>query len=66
MVSLTAAGRKVDATLILGDRRWRAAVVFAERLNYPYALLGRTSVFAQFKEVAFLEKVKTGRVEFRY
>jgi hypothetical protein len=57
-------GRKVKAYMALGEVRWGAEVVFVERLDFPYALLGRIGVFAQFNEVTFLEKVKTPRVEF--
>ena len=41
-------------------------VVFVERLEFPYALLGRRGVFAQFREVAFIEKSNPPRVEFRW
>jgi hypothetical protein len=40
-------------------------VVFVERLAYPYGLLGLYGVFNKFNEVAFLQRVKPRRVEFR-
>jgi hypothetical protein len=45
--------------------RLRADVLFVERLQFPYALLGRRGVFARFGEVAFVEKTNSPRVEFR-
>jgi len=59
-------GRKAKAHVSLGGRRWAAHVVFVERLRFPFALLGRIGVFARFNEVAFLEKIRAPRVEFRW
>ncbi len=59
-------GRQVPAYLELKGRRFNADVVFVERLNFSFALLGRVGVFAQFNEVVFLEKIKNPRVEFRW
>ena len=50
----------------LQGHRWRMDIVFVEHIAYPYALLGRCGVFARFKEVAFIEKSPTPRVEFRW
>jgi hypothetical protein len=60
------AGREVEVDLGLKERRWRAPVVFVERLEFKYALFGRRGVFDQFREVAFIENVPSPRVEFRY
>jgi hypothetical protein len=61
----TALGRKMRVDVLLGEHRWRPDVVFVEHLAFRYALLGRLGVFARFAEVAFLEQLKTPRVEFR-
>jgi hypothetical protein len=61
----TEPGMKVSVYLLLSGRRHRADVVFVERLEFPYGLLGRTGLFAQYNEVCFLERLKTPRVEFR-
>ena len=53
----------VRSHLLLGDFRWSADVSFAERLELPYALLGRRGVFSQFNEVKFLEKTAPPRIE---
>ena len=58
-------GWKMRVWLSLRETKWSADIVFVERLSFRYALLGRRSVFAQFNEVAFLEKIGTPRVEFR-
>jgi len=50
----------------LASRRLDIDVWFVERLELPYALLGRRGVFASFKEIAFIEKSFTPRVEFRW
>lgn len=49
--------------LVLGDFRWSADVSFVDRLELPYALLGRRGVFSQFNEVKFLEKTLPARIE---
>jgi hypothetical protein len=59
-------GRLVSVYVELGGRRWKTEVVFVDRLAFRYALLGRRGVFAQFNEVAFLEKVNPRRVAFRW
>lgn len=58
-------GRLVEAVIEIGGSRFRVDAAFVEKLDFPYGLLGRRSVFARFTEVAFLEKLKTPRVEFR-
>ena len=60
-----AVGIKLRVYLRFGGSRYRAPAVFVERLDFRYALLGRAGLFSQFSEVAFLEKLKTPRVEFR-
>jgi len=58
-------GVLLRAHVRLGGQRYRAEVVFVERLAFPFALLGRAGIFSQFDEVAFLEKLAVPRVEFR-
>ena len=59
-------GRRVRAYIELEYRRWSTEIVFVEKLDLPYGLLGRRGVFGQFNEVAFLEKIRTPRVELRW
>jgi hypothetical protein len=56
---------RTEVTLELATWRWRTEVTFVERLVFRYVLLGRHGVFARFNEVAFVEKAKEPRVEFR-
>jgi hypothetical protein len=58
-------GTRLRSYIELGGSRYRVDVVFVERLAFRFALLGRAGVFSQFREVAFLEKAATPRVEFR-
>lgn len=58
-------GTRVRRYIELGGNRYRVDVVFVERLPFRFALLGRGGVFSQFREVTFLEKIATPRVEFR-
>ncbi len=58
-------GTRLRSYIELGGSRYRVDVVFVERLAFRFALLGREGVFPQFREVAFLEKIATPRVEFR-
>lgn len=59
-------GRRVRAYIEIRQRRLDVEIVFVERLELPYALLGRRGIFGYFNEVAFLEKVATPRVELRW
>ncbi|MBM4035124.1 MAG: hypothetical protein FJ291_25555 [Planctomycetes bacterium] len=59
-------GRRLCVYLALKGLRWRAEVVFVERLRFPFGLLGRHGVFSRLNEVAFLEKVAPPRVELRW
>ena len=65
-LSLAVAGRRADVDIALQQRRWRAPVVFVERLPFRYALLGRSGVFSQFREVAFVETLLSPHVDFRW
>ena len=56
----------VQVYLEFVGQRWLAEVAFVERLLLPYALLGRRGVFGQFNEVAFIERIRAPRVEFRF
>lgn len=60
------AGTLARVYIELAGRRWETDVVFVEGLDLPYALLGRRGVFARFNEVAFLERVRTPRIELRW
>jgi hypothetical protein len=62
----TSAGTLARVYIELVGRRWETDIVFVERLDPPYALLGRRGVFARFNEIAFLERVPTPRVELRW
>ena len=59
-------GRRVRAYIELALRRWDTEIVFVEKLDLTYGLLGRRGVFGRFNEVAFLEKVATPRIELRW
>jgi hypothetical protein len=59
------AGRLIETYVEIAHRRFRLEIVFVERLSIGYALLGRKTFFNQFNEVAFIERIKTPRVEFR-
>jgi len=58
-------GRLVQTYVEIAHHRFRLEIVFAERLILGFALLGRKTFFNQFNEVAFIERIKTPRVEFR-
>jgi len=59
-------GWRMRAHLVLEGRRLDTEVIFVEKIDLPYGLLGRRGVFGQFNEVVFLERVGTPRVEFRW
>lgn len=59
-------GWRVRAYIELENRRLDTEIVFVERLDLPYGLLGRRGIFSRFNEIAFLESVKTPRVELRW
>lgn len=48
------------------ERRLNPEVVFVDALEMGYGLLGRRGIFAQFNEVTFAEKIRPGRVIFRW
>lgn len=58
-------GWLAKAYIEIDGRRWATEIVFVERLDFPYGLLGRRGVFNQFNEVAFTERVASPKVEFR-
>ena len=64
--SSTVYGRRTPVHLVLRGLRWSADVVFVDRLEFPYGLLGRYQVFTQFNEIAFLEKIAVPSVELRW
>jgi predicted aspartyl protease len=59
-------GRRIRAHIELEQQRLDTEIVFVDRLDLPYGILGRRSVFSRFNEVVFLEKVATPRVELRW
>jgi hypothetical protein len=61
-----ASGRRLPVYLEVRGRRLRSEMVFVHRLDFPFVMLGRMGVFPWFNEVAFLERIKAPRVEFRW
>jgi hypothetical protein len=61
-----AQARRHPTYLELDGHRWAVDVWFVDRLELPYALLGRRGVFSQFNEVAFIERIRQPRVELRW
>jgi hypothetical protein len=61
----TEVGTRLRAYIAIGAQRYRPEIVFVERLEFPFGVLGRAGIFSQFSEVAFIEKARTPRVEFR-
>ena len=62
----TTLGRRTRVRIELEQHRFDTDILFVERLNFPYGLLGRRGIFSQFNEVVFLEKVYPPRVELRW
>lgn len=60
-----APGHMVETYVEIAGRRFRLEIVFVEKLILGYALLGRRTFFNQFNEVAFIERIKTPRLELR-
>ena len=61
-------GRLIDTTLLVRGRRFRTDVVYVDDellVGMGFALLGRSGVFSQYREVAFMEKASPKVVEFR-
>jgi hypothetical protein len=58
-------GRLCETYVEIVGRRFKLEIVFVERLILGYALLGRRTFFNQFNEVAFIERIRTPRVELR-
>lgn len=61
----TTRGKLLETHIEISGHRLRTEIAFVERMSLDYALLGRRTVFNQFKEVAFIEKVASPRVELR-
>jgi hypothetical protein len=59
-------GLQLPVDMLVSGKRIRPDVVFVDKLLFPYGLLGRNGVFAQFNEISFIEKAKTPRVEMRW
>ena len=62
----TAVGRRVRSTILLGEQRFSADVVYLDDEQWPprFSLLGRVGVFSRFKHVRFAERVHPPVVEF--
>ena len=59
-------GVRIRTYFEIGARRLHADIVFVEKLEFPYGLLGRKGVFDEFNEVAFSERPLYPFVEFRW
>ncbi|MBI2373115.1 MAG: retropepsin-like domain-containing protein [Deltaproteobacteria bacterium] len=64
--SSTSHGIRTTADLIFAGQRRRPDVVWVGDMVYPHPVLGRSGVFSIFGEVAFIERERTPRVEFRW
>jgi hypothetical protein len=62
----TTLGRRTRVHIELEQHRFDTEIIFVEQLDLPYGLLGRRTIFSQFNEVVFLEKVSPPRVELRW
>lgn len=62
----TTSGRRIRVHIELEHHRLDTEIIFVEQLVLPYGLLGRRTIFSQFNEVVFLEKVYPPRVELRW
>lgn len=58
-------GVLLDVYVEIAGRRLHIEAVFVDDIRLGYALLGRRTVFNQFNEVAFIERIKSPCVELR-
>ncbi len=58
--------KRQTSYILLQDTRLKIDVFYVEKLEFPFVLLGRASFFNKFEEIAFMEKRKAPRTEFRY
>jgi hypothetical protein len=61
----TAIGRLLETYVLIQHRRFRLDILYVDDLKLDYALLGRTTFFNQFNEVAFHERTHERSVQFR-
>lgn len=61
----TAIGRLLKTYVLIEGRRFGIDVLYVDELKLDYALLGRTTFFNQFNEVAFHERTLERNVWFR-
>ena len=61
----TAIGRLLETYVLIQHRRFRIDILYVDDLMLDYALLGRTTFFNQFNEVAFHERTRERSVQFR-
>lgn len=59
-------GKQLTVGLAIREKQMTTEVIFVERLEFPYCLLGRMGVWGQFKQVVFIERGPTPRLQFRY
>jgi hypothetical protein len=59
-------GVKIKTFFEIGPRRLSADFLFVERLDFPYGLLGRITLFNQFNEISFCERLQSPKVEFQW
>jgi hypothetical protein len=60
-----AIGRLLETYVLIQHRRFRLDILYVDDLQLDYALLGRTTFFNQFNEVAFHERTRERSVQFR-
>jgi hypothetical protein len=61
----TAIGRLLKTYVRIEGRRFELDILYVDELKLDYALLGRTTFFNQFNEVAFHERTLERSVHFR-
>jgi hypothetical protein len=61
----TAIGRLLRTFVLIQSRRFQLDILYVDELKLDYALLGRTTFFNQFNEVAFHERTLERRVHLR-
>ena len=58
-------GRLLKTYVRIGGYRFELDIVYVDELKFDYALLGRTTFFNKFNEVAFHERTLDRHVRFR-
>lgn len=60
-----AIGRLLKTYVLIQSRRFQLDILYVDELKLDYVLLGRTTFFNQFNEVAFHERTREHSVQFR-